>query len=115
MPVRQLVSLYTLGIAQQTHMYEYLNTAGRTATPPADRSEWRALGPVIEAMGFNFYDAEANMAPRATELVARITSSGIWNAVAFWFELQLDEDTRLNSGPYRNKVKGMHCHAHERA
>jgi hypothetical protein len=68
------------------------------------RSEWTALGPVIEVMGFDFYDAEANMAPIAAELMARITAPGVWNAVAFWFELQLDENTRLNSGPYCEKV-----------
>lgn len=55
-------------------------------------------------MGFDFYDAEANMAPAAVDLTARITAPGVWNAVAFWFELQLDEETRLDSGPYCDKV-----------
>ena len=56
-------------------------------------------------MGFDFYDAGANMAPAAVDLMARITAPGTWNAVAFWFELQLDEETRLNSGPYCDKVQ----------
>lgn len=94
----------------------------RTArADPVCRSEWRALGPVIEVMGFDFYDAAANMAPAAAALTARISEPGIWNAVAFWFELQLDEDTRLDTSPYCDKVGSgfpiwpalqacLHCH-----
>jgi hypothetical protein len=66
----------------------------------------------MEAMGFDFYDAEANMAPAAVDLTARITAPGVWNAVAFWFELQLDEETRLDSSPYCDKVHaGLERHA----
>ena len=84
-------------------------TRPAATTPPACRDEWTALGPVIEAMGFDFYDAESNMAPAAVDLTARITAPGTWNAVAFWFELQLDEETRLDSGPYCDKVQDGDC------
>ena len=82
-------------------------TRPAATTLPVCRDEWTALGPVIEALGFDFYDAEGNMAPVAVDLTARITAPGIWNAVAFWFELQLDEGTRLDSGPYCDKVRDV--------
>ena len=39
------------------------------------------------------------------ELLLSITSRGICNAMAFWFELQLDEETILSTGPYDSKVR----------
>lgn len=69
------------------------------------RDEWTALGPVMEVMGFDFYAAEANMAGATAQLNARISQPGVWNAVAFWFELQLDEEIRLDTSPYCDKVR----------
>ena len=33
-------------------------------------------------------------------------TAGVWNAVAFWFDLQLDEETSLSTSPYSAKVTG---------
>ncbi len=37
----------------------------------------------------------------------RIHTAGVWNAVAFWFDLQLDEETSLSTSPYSAKVTVM--------
>lgn len=64
-----------------------------------------ALGPPVEAMGFDFYDWQANMQPAEVALRLRVTQAGVWNAVAFWFDLQLDEENQLSTSPYSsNKV-----------
>ena len=39
-----------------------------------------------------------------TEILLPITTCGICNAMAFWFELQLDEETILSTGPSASKV-----------
>lgn len=59
----------------------------------------------MEVMGFDFYAAEANMAPALAEVTARFTEAGVWNSVAFWFQLQLDEETSLDTSPYCDKVQ----------
>ena len=33
-----------------------------------------------------------------------VTKTGICNAIAFWFELDLDEETQLSTSPYCQKV-----------
>lgn len=72
----------------------------------ARRDEWLALGPPVEAMGFDFYDWQANMQPAEVALRLHVTQQGVWNAVAFWFDLQLDEENQLSTSPYSdNKVR----------
>ena len=65
---------------------------------------WTALGPPVEAVAFDFYEAMANMQPFQAELPGRAFADGICNAVAFWFTLHLDEETELHTGPYADKV-----------
>lgn len=64
------------------------------------RDEWVALGPPVEAMGFDFYEWQANMQPSEVALRLRVTEPGVWNAVAFWFDLHLDEENQLSTSPY---------------
>ncbi len=68
------------------------------------RDMWTALGPPVEAVAFDFYEAMANMQPFQAELPGRAFADGICNAVAFWFTLHLDEETEIHTGPYADKV-----------
>ena len=72
------------------------------------REQWVALGPPVEVMAFDFYEAEANMQPVSVPVAAAITADGMCSAVAFWFDLQLDENSQLSSSPYCNKVYQTH-------
>lgn len=38
------------------------------------------------------------------QLQLPVTAAGICNAVAFWFELHLDEETHLSTSPYCQQV-----------
>ncbi|KAL0046712.1 hypothetical protein WJX82_008116 [Trebouxia sp. C0006] len=67
------------------------------------RESWTALGPAVQALAFDFYDAEANMKPSEVCMQLPIQHSGICNAIAFWFELDLDEQTQLSTSPYCEK------------
>ncbi len=40
-----------------------------------------------------------------------IQQSGMCNAIAFWFELDLDEQTQLSTRPYCKKVLPHYCFA----
>lgn len=68
------------------------------------REEWHALAAPVEAMAFDFYEAAEDMAPAEVALRVAATAGGVCNAVAFWFELQLDETLRLSTSPYAAKV-----------
>ena len=68
------------------------------------REDWTALGPVVEAFAFDFANWRTNMAPAEMPLQLPIGHGGIWNAVAFWFELELDEETSLSTSPYADKA-----------
>ena len=69
------------------------------------RGAWEALGPPAECLGFDFYDSAANMQPASAEVALPITQRGICNAMALWFDLHLDEQTTLSTGPYALKVR----------
>ena len=60
-------------------------------------------------MAFDFYEAAEDMTPAEAELRVSATAGGICNAVAFWFELQLDATTSLSTSPYADKAR-MHKH-----
>ena len=80
-----------------------------TVTSRAHRDEWVALGPPVEALAFDFYEWRANMAPAEAALRLQVTRAGVWNAVAFWFDLQLDEETQLSTSPHGPKVHSAPC------
>jgi hypothetical protein len=70
----------------------------------ARRDHWSALGPVVEALSFDFYESQANVQAAQALLPCTAHSRGTCNAVAFWFALQLDEETELSTSPYEDKV-----------
>lgn len=77
----------------------------RRVKPTSSRQRWRALAPPMEAMAFDFYEAAVDMTPAEAELRVSATAGGVCNAVAFWFELQLDATTSLSTSPYADKAR----------
>jgi hypothetical protein len=67
------------------------------------------LSPVVEALAFDFYEAEANMQAAQVALPLIAHSRGTCNAVVFWFSLHLDEETELSTSPYEPKVWCIAC------
>jgi len=70
--------------------------------PPAQHSNWKALAapqPVFD-FDLNTQDPLRDFQPADRQLSFTITAAGVWNAVAFWFDLKLDEHTTLSSSPY---------------
>lgn len=59
------------------------------------RESWTPLAEPVEVFSFDFTDVAPYMAPAEAALQLRFTSAGVFNAVAMWFELQLDEETTL--------------------
>ena len=79
-----------------------------------------------QALSFDFANAANSV--QSAELRFRVTRAGVLSAVAFWFDLQLDEQATLSTSPYGalrlprprppvHSLKlhlvhgGMHCHA----
>ena len=77
--------------------------------PALRRGAWEPLGPPAQCMGFDFYDSVANMKPASSELLLPIIERGVCNAMAFWFELHLDEESSLSTSPYVSKVASCVC------
>ena len=65
------------------------------------RRRWRPLAPPVEAFRFDFANVTPEtLRPETRELVARVDARGTCNAVAFWFELRLDERRSLSTSPH---------------
>lgn len=62
------------------------------------RDKWRALGEAREVFHFDLRNAAAYMGGDEARLRLRFTEAGVFNAVAMWFDLQLDEHTSLRCG-----------------
>jgi type II protein arginine methyltransferase len=74
--------------------YEGVDLRGR-------RGEWLPLTAApAPAFEFDFYAAEANMAPAERRIELTFTAPGVFNAVAFWFDLRLDAEASLTTSPY---------------
>lgn len=82
---------------------------GAAAPAPGPSSScWTALAPPqpVFAFDFNTPDPSTAFQPAEHALSFKITSPGVVNAVAFWFELALDETTTLSSSPYVTHTAG---------
>lgn len=77
-----------------------------TTSPYSDQTAWRALaGPQpVFTFDFNTPDPITAFAPASMQLTFPVSTAGVCNAVAFWFELHLDEHTCLSSSPYRRDL-----------
>lgn len=63
---------------------------------------WKALADPQPVFQFDFTTPDPHTAfqPTDQQLHFEINTPGVMNAVAFWFELRLDEHTTLSSSPY---------------
>jgi len=68
--------------------------------------KWKPLAPFKEVFDFDFHKYMENLAPANVTLDFEIDTDGIFNAVAFWFKLQLDDETELTTSPYVGSRKG---------
>ena len=66
--------------------------------PTSPRDAWVPLAEPVEAFFFDFTDAIAHMAPAQVPLRLQFTAAGVFNAVALWFDLHLDEESMLRWG-----------------
>ena len=76
--------------------------------PSVIRRHWQAVSEAQRVMAFDFYMDQRNMQPFETVLETGVIRTGICNAVAFWFELALDEQTYLSSSPNQASVRFLH-------
>jgi len=66
------------------------------------REPWHAVSEVFTAYEFDFTNLppEASAeAPHSTALAAKIVEDGRFHAIAFWFDLHLDDTLSISSGP----------------
>ncbi len=79
-----------------------LSCAPGSSSSSSSSTAWQALAPPNEVMAFDFTSTDPHAAFQPTEVALdfEATGSGVVNAVAFWFELQLDEEVSLNTGPH---------------
>ena len=77
-----------------------------SSAPTPCRDAWVPLGEPVEAFFFDFGEAAAHMAPAEVPLRLRFTAAGVFNAVAMWFDLHLDEEASLRWGGWWALVGG---------
>lgn len=70
----------------------------------ARRDAWVPLADPVQVFAFDFADAAAHMAPAQAALPLAFHTAGVFNAVAMWFDLHLDQETTLR------RVRGWCCH-----
>lgn len=81
-------------------------TADSTATNAAAPG-WKGLAAPQLVFDFDFNTATMEaFQPTTRKLEFDIQQPGLFNAVAFWFELQLDEVTQLSTNPYAAQQPG---------
>ena len=72
------------------------------------RNLWKPICRPVKVMELDFYDVNDNMQPHSEQFSVRATDDCmVCNAMAFWFDLHLDEATTLSCSPYADKVGGM--------
>ena len=70
------------------------------------RDRWKPLAPWKEVFDFDFNKYMENLQPAQNVLEFDIDQDGVFNAIAFWFTLQLDEETELSTSPHVGTQKG---------
>lgn len=65
-----------------------------------NQTHWRALSEPFEVFSFKF--SEAVVQEETKTLKPVVSNKGILGAVVFWYELELDENTRLTTSPFEN-------------
>ena len=68
------------------------------------RKNWKSLSKAYRVCSIDFHQTDLNMQPFQADLELDIACDGVFNAIAFWFNLHLDEETILSSGPDQSRV-----------
>jgi len=71
---------------------------------PFCRDMWTPLAAPCKFLAIEFYSCDANMQPFDCQLGFDVTTDGSCNGMAFWFDLQLDEQSSISSSPFVRKV-----------
>jgi hypothetical protein len=82
--------------------YEGVNLSHEGEGGGGGGETWRALAEPLEVFNFDFTDIDTLQAA-ACHLDFQLTAGGIFNAVAFWFDLKVDENETLSTSPYGEK------------
>lgn len=61
------------------------------------KTDYKAISTTASIFDFNFYKIPGN---ESTPVEFNVTESGLCHAVAYWYELQLDEDTIISTAPH---------------
>jgi len=70
----------------------------------ACRDMWTPLAAPCKFLAIEFYSCDANMQPFDCQLGFDVTTDGSCNGMAFWFDLQLDEQSSISSSPFVRKL-----------
>ena len=63
------------------------------------KNTWKALAKPKPFFYFDFYDYEKNLRAKEEHMTFEITENGVFNAIAFWFDLELDDQVTLTTNP----------------
>ena len=69
------------------------------------KGAWKALAEPKPFFNFDFYDWEENMRAKEEKMSFEITEKGVFNAIAFWFDLELDDEITLTTNPFAEHGK----------
>jgi len=70
------------------------------------REKWKPLAPWKPVFDFDFNKYIENLNPAQNMMEFEVDEDGIFNAVAFWFKLELDDENELTTSPYVGSQKG---------
>ena len=70
------------------------------------QDKWKPLAPWKPVFDFDFNKYMENLQPAQKSLEFEINEEGVFNAIAFWFKLELDDVTELTTSPYDGALKG---------
>ena len=70
------------------------------------RDKWKPLAPFKEVFDFDFNNYVENLKPAQSSLEFDIEEDGVFNAIAFWFKLELDDEIELTTSPHVGAQKG---------
>lgn len=68
------------------------------------REMWTPLSVPCKFLALDFYSSNDNLQTFACSLSFDVVCGGTCNGMAFWFDLQLDEQTSLSSSPFKKEV-----------
>jgi hypothetical protein len=70
------------------------------------REKWKPLAPWKEVFNFDFHQYMENLNPKECPLEFDINENGVFNAIAFWFKISVDDEIELTTSPHVGAQKG---------